>query len=392
VRPRAARIVRLVALVLLVPAVAGASATGPKPLQPRVYADTGVRLTDVVWTGTQFLYVENTTNRVYAAGPQGVPVRPFASMPNVVEETRCRLSPGAHGFAPGDVYCHAPDNTIYRIAADGTVSVFARLPDSSVSDGALAFDTVGRFGYALVAATGRSGAAEPSGGDVYAIDAAGEVRHIGTYPGLGGADEIVVAPARLAAGELLITVDAGSRGTLVLMDAHGRTRTIASLPDGPNPLAVIGAAPPTPPPPLLHPPPPPPPPPPPAARALLHRHRHDRRLPRPGSAAGTVRRRRDRRQRGERDVLGSATAAARARAADAPAADEHAGGDVRPRGRDLRRRLTGELERDLLEAGEVVAAREHVHIRQRRLHAAGQRLVRRVALQRVQPDDAVGEP
>lgn len=241
--PRAAGILRLVVLLALVPAVAAASAAGPKPLQPRLYAATGVRLTDVVWTGSRFLYVENTTNRVFAAGPQGVPVRPFASMPNVVEETRCRLSPGAHGFAPNDVYCHAPDNTIYRIAADGTVSVFARLPDSSVSDGALAFDTVGRFGYALVAATGRSGAAEPSGGDVYAIDASGEVRHVGAYPGPGGADEIVVAPARLAAGELVIAVDAGSRGTLVLMDAHGRTRTIASLPDGPSPLAVVGAPP-----------------------------------------------------------------------------------------------------------------------------------------------------
>jgi len=240
---RAARIVRLVVLLALVPAVAAAAVAGPTPLQPRLYADTGVRLTDVVWTGTQFLYVENTTNRVFAAGPQGVPVRPFASMPNVVEETRCRLSPGAHGFAPGDVYCHAPDNTVYRIGADGTVSVFARLPNSSVSDGALAFDTVGRFGYALVVATGRSGAAEPSGGDVYAIDAAGEVRQIGTYPGPGGADEIVVAPARLAAGELVIAVDAGGRGTLVLMDAHGRTRTIASLPDGPSPLAVVGAPP-----------------------------------------------------------------------------------------------------------------------------------------------------
>jgi hypothetical protein len=240
--PRAAGIVRLVVLVLLLP-VAAAAAAGPRSLQLRVFADTGVRLTDVVWTGSRFLYVENTTNRVFAAGPQGAPVRPFASMPNVVEETRCRLSPGAHGFVAGDLYCHAPDNTIYRIGPDGTVSVFAKLPDSSVSDGALAFDTVGRFGYALVAATGRSGAAQPSGGDVYAIDPAGAVRHVGSYSGPGGADEIVVAPARLAAGELVIAVDAGDHGTLVLMDARGRTRTIATLPDGPDPLAIVAATP-----------------------------------------------------------------------------------------------------------------------------------------------------
>ncbi|HVP74801.1 MAG TPA: hypothetical protein VMS63_02175 [Gaiellaceae bacterium] len=240
--PRAAGVVRLVVLAALVP-VAAAAAAGPKPLQPRVFADTGVRLTDVVWTGTRFLYVENTTNRVFAAGPQGAPVRQVASMPSLLEETRCRLSPSAHGFAADDVYCHAPDNTIYRIGPDGTVSVFATLPDSSVSDGALAFDTVGRFGYALVAATGRSGAAEPSGGDVYAIDATGAVRRIGSYSGPGGADEIAVAPARLAAGQLVIGVDAGARGTLVLMDALGRTRTIASLPDGPGPLAAVAAPP-----------------------------------------------------------------------------------------------------------------------------------------------------
>jgi hypothetical protein len=248
VSPRAAEVVRLVVLVALASAVATAAAAGPKPLQVRVFADTGVRLTDVVWTGTQFLYVENTTNRVYAAGPAGSPVRPFASMPSRVEETRCRLSPGAHGFAAGDVYCHAPDNTIYRIGGDGSVSVFAKLPDQSVSDGALAFDTVGRFGYALVAATGRSGAAEPSGGDVYAIDATGLVRHIGSYAGPGGADEIVVAPARFGngAGQIVLTVDAGSRGALVLMDALGRTRTIATLPDGPDPIAVVAAPPPHP--------------------------------------------------------------------------------------------------------------------------------------------------
>ncbi|HYA09688.1 MAG TPA: hypothetical protein VEG24_08845, partial [Gaiellaceae bacterium] len=46
-----------------------------------------------------------------------------------------------------------------------------------------------------------------------------------------------------AAGELVIAVDAGDRGAIVLMDALGQTRTIASLPDGPNPLAVVAAPP-----------------------------------------------------------------------------------------------------------------------------------------------------
>jgi hypothetical protein len=234
------------ALAAVLVATAAGHATVPTPLRFRVFADTGLRLTDVVWTGSRFLYVENTTNSVWAAGPTGAPVRAFASMPNEVEETRCVVSPGAHGFPPHDLFCHAPDNTIYRINADGSsVAVFARLPDSSVSDGAIVFDTVGRFGYALLAATGRSGAAEPAGGGVYAVDPSGAVRPVGRYPGPGGADEAAVAPARFgsAGGQLVLPIDAGNKGTIVLMDGKGRTRTIASLPDGPNPIVIVSARP-----------------------------------------------------------------------------------------------------------------------------------------------------
>jgi hypothetical protein len=236
------RLLQLLALALaaLIPAAATAA---PGPLQLSVFANTGVRLTDVVWTGTQFLYVENTTNAVYAAPPQGTPSRAFASMPRVVEETRCRLSPGAHGFPAGDVYCHAPDNAIYRIGPDGSVVPFARLPDDTRSDGAMDFDRVGRFGYALVVATGTSGAAEPAGGDVYAVSAAGAIRRVGAYPGPGGADGLVVAPATFGtgAGQAVLTVDAGAFGQLVVMDPQGRTRTIASLPAGPDPIAYIAS-------------------------------------------------------------------------------------------------------------------------------------------------------
>jgi hypothetical protein len=214
----------------------------PAPLQFRAYADTGILLTDIVWTGDRFLYVENTTNTVWAAGPAGTPLVHFASMPSQVEETRCRLSPGAHGFARREIFCHAPDNKIYRISADGsTVTVFAQLPETSVSDGALAFDTTGKFGYALVAATGRSGGPTPAGGTVFAVSPAGNVLTVGNYAAPGGADELVVAPARFgsAAGNVVLAVDAGGEGTLVVMDPRGRTRTIARLPDGPNPIVVV---------------------------------------------------------------------------------------------------------------------------------------------------------
>ncbi len=151
----------------------------------RVFARTGLRLTDVVWTGARFLYVDNTTNRVAAASPSGRPLTPFAAMPRQVEETRCRPSPGAHGFAAGDIYCHAPDNKIYRLSPDGKrVAVFATLPHVARSDGALTFDTVGAFGYSLLAATGRSGSASP-GGVVFAIDSAGKARRVGALSSAG---------------------------------------------------------------------------------------------------------------------------------------------------------------------------------------------------------------
>ncbi len=218
---------------------AGIGATSA--LHFRVFARTNLRLTDVVWTGARFLYVDNTTNRVAAAGPSGSPLTPFAAMPRQVEETRCSPSPEAHGFAAGDIYCHSPDNKIYRLSSDGKrVTVFATLPHVARSDGALTFDTVGAFGYSLLAATGRSGSASP-GGAVFAIDPTGKVRRVGAYHNPGGADEIAVAPASFgsAGGQALLTVDAGKSGSMVAMDAHGRARTLLSFPDGPNPIVAL---------------------------------------------------------------------------------------------------------------------------------------------------------
>jgi hypothetical protein len=167
-------------------------------------------------------------------------------MPRLAEETRCILSPGTHGFPPGVIFCHSPDNKIYEISADGSSeTVFATLPAPSppASDGALAFDNVGRFGYRLVAATGRSGANEPSGGVVYTIDASGNVAQVGSYSTPpGGADNVVIAPARFgsAGGDALLAVDPGpSGGGVAAMGASGATRTLATLPDGPSSIVAI---------------------------------------------------------------------------------------------------------------------------------------------------------
>src|SRR6516164_1005533 len=200
----------------------------------RVIAQTTQRLDSLVWTGRQFLYVQNTTNTVWAAPPAGQPLEQFATMPNLVEETRCVLSPGGQGFRPGAIFCHSPDNKIYEISPDGSsVTVFASLPAPypPAADGALAFDSVGRFGYRLVAATGRSGGPAPAGGLVFTIGPHGGVRQVGSYAEPGGADELVIAPRRFGsvAGDALLTVDAGASGAVVAVAPNGSTRTIATF-------------------------------------------------------------------------------------------------------------------------------------------------------------------
>jgi hypothetical protein len=210
----------------------------------RVFANTGHEMDAILWTGSQFLYVENTANTIWAAPAAGLPLHQFASMPNMTEETRCVLSPGTHGFPAGVIFCHSPDDKVYEISGDGSrVTVFATLPVASgtVSDGALAWDAVGRFGYQLVAATGRSGSGNPLGGAVFTISPAGAVRQIGTYSG-PGADEVAIAPAGFGSvgGEALLTLDGGAdTGALVAIDPGGTTRTLFSLPGGLNPIAAI---------------------------------------------------------------------------------------------------------------------------------------------------------
>jgi hypothetical protein len=87
------------------------------------------KLDSIVWTGRQFLYVQNTANTVWSAPPAGRPLHKFATMPRLVEETRCILSPGSHGFSAGVIFCHSPDNKIYEISPDGAnKTVFASLP------------------------------------------------------------------------------------------------------------------------------------------------------------------------------------------------------------------------------------------------------------------------
>src|SRR6478735_1627167 len=57
----------LVAVAATVPCVAASGDAATSPISMPVHAHTGIRLMDVVWTGKRFLYVENTTNVVWAS-------------------------------------------------------------------------------------------------------------------------------------------------------------------------------------------------------------------------------------------------------------------------------------------------------------------------------------
>jgi hypothetical protein len=224
---------------------AAAAASAPTSLTFSVFAHTGLRLGDVTWTGSRFLYVTQNAGELHSSGPRGLPTGLFAKVPPEVEEMRCLPSPGAHGFARGDVFCHSPRGTIWRITSAGNASAFATLPETEVQDGALAFDRAGGFGYDLLAATGGSAS---NGGTVYAIGSDKSVRKIGPYPGPGGADNIEMASGQFgtASNQLLIAIDKAPNppepqaGYVLAMRPNGAVRRLVSLPDGLNPIVVIG--------------------------------------------------------------------------------------------------------------------------------------------------------
>jgi hypothetical protein len=236
----------VLAVALSLGSAGAATSAGPQvSIQFNVFLHTEVRLGDVLWTGREFLYMTETLGDVWASDASGTNLRHFIALPREVEEMRCRRSPGAHGWRAGDIYCHSPGNLIYRLAPDGSsYAVFARLPETTRSDGAMTFDTVGTFGYALVAATG--GSSTGPAGKVFAITPNRRVRLVGRYPGPGGADNVAIAPRGFGkvGGSVLLAIDyIGHEGKLLALDQRGRVTTLARhLGDGINPIAVIGGA------------------------------------------------------------------------------------------------------------------------------------------------------
>ena len=237
-------IVVLVVSVLV--CVASASSAGAPPLTFRLFVNTSLPLGQVLWTGSSFVYIAQHQGYLLSSDPQGENLQRFATFAQGGDETRCAESIGAP-YWPAGLYCHTADNRILRISSDGqTISLLTRLPSSAgpVSDGAIAFDNVGRFGHRMLVASGDS---TSNGGTIFAVTPKGSVTRIGSYPGPGGADNITVASTRFgtASGNVLIAVDESrASGSVIAMDSLGRTRRIAShLGNGANPIDVIRASP-----------------------------------------------------------------------------------------------------------------------------------------------------
>ncbi|HXT34297.1 MAG TPA: hypothetical protein VN837_01860 [Chloroflexota bacterium] len=215
-------------------------------LPVRIFARTGLHLGDILWTGSRFLYTAEGGRALVYADSSGRTQGNLATVPANGGEMRCVLSPGSHGFPTGDVFCHASANQIYAVnLATGNVSLFAQLPSRQASDGALAYDSVGAFGYKLLAATGGSDGG--AGGTVFAIGSDRSVSKIGTYAGPGGAEQALVAPRSLGAagGKLLLTIDKHDHlGRLLAMDPAGHVQTLAGgLAFGLDPLTMLTRAP-----------------------------------------------------------------------------------------------------------------------------------------------------
>lgn len=229
----------LIAVLLALIAVPSAAPASAPTLHFTTFAHTDLPLGQVTWTGREFLYLSENLGRIEAANANGSSVRQWAAIDQGGEEMRCSVPPNL--YWPEGVYCGTPDNRVIRFTRDGaSFTELARVPGIDNSDGALAFDTSGHFGYALLVATGGSSS---SGGNVYAIRRDGRVQSIGPYPGPGGADEIAVAPVKFgsASGRLLLSIDQDHiEGRVLSIDRKGNVTTIATgLGNGLNPIAVI---------------------------------------------------------------------------------------------------------------------------------------------------------
>jgi hypothetical protein len=225
--------------------VAGVAGGAPAPVQFALFVQTDLPLGGIAQTPRGWVYTSENTGRFRTSDARGRGLKELAQIDQGGEEVRCEASPGGAGFVRGALYCHFPDDRIVRLRANGTFDVVAQLPHAVAADGAMAFDTGGLFGRgAIVAATGSSGS---NGGDVYVVRGDGRVRHIGAYPGPGGAENLVIASTRFgpASRWAVLAIDPGAvPGRVLAVGPRGQVRELAAgLSSGVNPIAVIRAPP-----------------------------------------------------------------------------------------------------------------------------------------------------
>jgi hypothetical protein len=238
------RLKSLVALAATGCVLAAAAAAAPSPVQFTLFVQTGLPLGGIAQTPTGWVFTSENDGRFWASDARGGGLKPLAQIAQGGEEVRCETSTGGAGFVRGAVYCHFPDDRIVRLRANGTFGLIATLPHRVAADGAMAFDTGGRFARgAILAATGGSAS---NGGDVYVVRGNGRVRHVAAYPGPGGAENIAIAPARFgpASRWALLAVDHTTvSGRVLAVGPRGEVRELAAgLGNGVNPIAVIRVA------------------------------------------------------------------------------------------------------------------------------------------------------
>jgi hypothetical protein len=140
------------ASLLLVIGVIPASAATPSPFA------TVQQPISVAAASSRILATRFCADRVLAISQAGA-ITTFANLPSTGNQCLARdvvVSPGLGGFQAGVVFA-VQKQTIYRIPANGgNARAFVTIPSLQSSETSLTFDTVGTFGFNLIA-TGRLG-------------------------------------------------------------------------------------------------------------------------------------------------------------------------------------------------------------------------------------------
>ncbi len=201
-------------------------------------------LTGMTWDGKEFIASYGISNvPLVNVSLDGQKVTPFAT--SFVGDAECyaAVSQGKAGFPEGYLYVNS-DKSIYKIGPAGSnVQVFSSPPGASRIS-YVAFDTVGTWGYLLLALD--------DNGLLWSISSSGEAKVLGNFSGfatpqtaqLGGLkpEGIAVAPQAFGAygGYLFITLEGAGRVLAIPPSDTSKVTTVALLPgEQPERIVVI---------------------------------------------------------------------------------------------------------------------------------------------------------